>query len=193
MVSRVWPQGVRVHDRSLPHRFADCKVPIVEFIAVHITLGSAVSPYRSKFADCMAGAVPNSYPKLDLLWDNVIAGPWGTPRKKMSDSQSRPVTPSCGGLGLDQSERINWCTYFLTQGRCSMSTERANDLARACTELVQQGRDFPTIWATMLKSHTLVEGIPHQRLEGMRSLVDTPLITGERLVFDGDAKRFSVG
>jgi hypothetical protein len=27
----------------------------------------------------MAGAVPNSYPKLDLLWDNVIAGPWGTP------------------------------------------------------------------------------------------------------------------
>ena len=49
----------------------------MEFIAVHITLGSAVSPYRSKFADCMAGAVPNSYPKLDLLWDNVIAGPWG--------------------------------------------------------------------------------------------------------------------
>jgi hypothetical protein len=64
----------------VPHRFADCKVPIVQLIAVHITVGSAVSPYRSKFADCMAGAVPNSYPKLDLLWDNVIAGPWGTPR-----------------------------------------------------------------------------------------------------------------
>ena len=40
-------------------------------------LGCAVSPYRSKFSDCPADAVPNSYPKLDLLWDNVIAGPWG--------------------------------------------------------------------------------------------------------------------
>ena len=45
-----------------------------------IAVGSAVSPYRSEFADCLAGAVPNSCPKLDLLWDNVIAGPWGTPR-----------------------------------------------------------------------------------------------------------------
>ena len=24
--------------------------------------------------------VPNSYPKFDVLWDNVIAGPWGWPR-----------------------------------------------------------------------------------------------------------------
>ena len=40
----------------------------------------AVSLYRSKFLDCLAGAVPNSYPTLDLLWDNVIARPWGTPR-----------------------------------------------------------------------------------------------------------------
>jgi hypothetical protein len=38
----------------------------------------AVSLYRSKFSDWPAGAVPNSYPKLDLLWDNLIAGllPW---------------------------------------------------------------------------------------------------------------------
>jgi hypothetical protein len=28
-----------------------------------------------KITDYLAGAVPNSYPKLDLLWDNVIAGP----------------------------------------------------------------------------------------------------------------------
>ena len=44
----------------------------------------------------------------------------------------------------------------------------------------------------MLKGHTLVEGIPRQRLEGKRSLLDIPLITGERLVFDGDAKEFRV-
>jgi hypothetical protein len=43
-------------------------------------IGSAVSLYRSKFTDCIAGAVPNSYPKLDLLWDNVIAGPPSWPR-----------------------------------------------------------------------------------------------------------------
>lgn len=74
-----------------------------------------------------------------------------------------------------------------------MPTERAIDLAQACTELVRQGKDFPAIWATVLKSHTLVEGIPRQRFEGMRSLLEIPLITGERLIFDGDAKQFSVG
>jgi hypothetical protein len=26
------------------------------------------------FSDCPADAVPNSYPKLDLLWDNVMRG-----------------------------------------------------------------------------------------------------------------------
>jgi len=30
-------------------------------------------------------------------------------------------------------------------------------------------------------------------MEGKRSVLDIRLITGERLVFDGDAKRFSVG
>jgi len=73
-----------------------------------------------------------------------------------------------------------------------MSKERANDLAQTCTGLVRQGKDFPTIWATLLKNHTLVEGIPRQRIEGTRSLLDIPLITGEWLVFDGDAKEFNV-
>jgi hypothetical protein len=71
-----------------------------------------------------------------------------------------------------------------------MSKERANDLARRCTELVRQGKDFPTVWGAVLKSHTLVEGIP--RIEGARSLLEIPLITGEQLVFDGDAKEFRV-
>jgi hypothetical protein len=73
-----------------------------------------------------------------------------------------------------------------------MSKERANDLAQTCTELVRQGKDLPTIWATVLKGHTLVEGIPHQKISGTRSLLEIPLITGERLVFDGDAREFSV-
>jgi len=73
-----------------------------------------------------------------------------------------------------------------------MSKERAADLAQACTELVWHGKDFPTVWETLLKSHTLVDGIPHQRLEGRRCPLEIPLITGQRLVFDGDAKEFGV-
>ena len=69
--------------------------------------------------------------------------------------------------------------------------ERAGDLARTCTELARKGNDFPTIWATKLKGHPLVDGIPHQRITGTRTLLDIRLITGERLVFDGDARRFS--
>jgi hypothetical protein len=49
------------------------------------------------------------------------------------------------------------------------------------------------IWSTLLKAHPLVDGTPLQRVEGTRNLLDIPLITGERLVFDGDAKEFSVG
>ena len=61
--------------------------------------GSAVSFfYRSKFTDCVAGAVPNGYPKLDLLWHNVIAGPRATPRKS-ADSKSRPVASPTRRVG----------------------------------------------------------------------------------------------
>ncbi len=73
-----------------------------------------------------------------------------------------------------------------------MSKERANDLAQTCTDLVRKGKDFPTIWGAVLKGHTLVEGIPRQRLEGARSLLYIPLITGDWLVFDGNAKEFGV-
>ena len=73
-----------------------------------------------------------------------------------------------------------------------MPTERAHDLARLSTDAVRKGEDFPTVWHTLLKHHPLVEGIPRQRLEDNRGLLDIPLITGERLVFDAEAKRFSV-
>jgi len=70
--------------------------------------------------------------------------------------------------------------------------ERPRDLARECTELVRKGNDFPTIWATRLKGHHLVIGAPQSRIDRTRTLLDIPLITGERLVFDGDARRFSL-
>ena len=73
-----------------------------------------------------------------------------------------------------------------------MSKERAHDLARLCTELMREGTDFPAVWSTLLKGHTLVEGIPQSKIEGGRTVLEIRLITGERLVFDGDAKKFSV-
>ena len=68
----------------------------MELIAVHIAVGSAVLVYRSKFLDCLRGAVANSYLNVDLRWDNVIAGPWGWPRSTVL-AKSRPVAyPSAG-------------------------------------------------------------------------------------------------
>jgi hypothetical protein len=73
-----------------------------------------------------------------------------------------------------------------------MSTERASDLARHCTELVRKGNNFTTVWSTLLKNHTLVEGVPREMLEHNRDLLRVPLITGEQLVFDAEVKEFRV-
>ena len=73
-----------------------------------------------------------------------------------------------------------------------MSKEKANDLARQCTEFVRKGNDFSAVWSTLLRSHTLVKGNARVRIECSRSLVDIPLITGEQLVFDADVNEFRV-
>jgi len=73
-----------------------------------------------------------------------------------------------------------------------MSGERAQDLARLCTDMVRKGEDFPTVWSTVLKGNALVDGIPQSILEGTRAVLEIRLITGERFVFDSDAKKFSV-
>jgi hypothetical protein len=73
-----------------------------------------------------------------------------------------------------------------------MSKERASDLARQCTELLRNGNDFTTVWSTQLRRHIFVEGIPREKLERNRRLLNIPLITGEQLVFDADFKEFRV-
>jgi hypothetical protein len=50
-----------------------------------LAVPSAVSLYRSKFLDYLAGAVQYSYRNVDLLWDNAIAG-LGMPRFRCSRS-----------------------------------------------------------------------------------------------------------
>jgi hypothetical protein len=65
------------------------------------------------------------------------------------------------------------------------------DLARKCTDAVRGGKTFPAVWQTLLKGNALLEGIPRQRLdEGMRPILVIPLITGQHLVYDGEAKEF---
>jgi hypothetical protein len=59
--------------------------------------------------------------------------------------------------------------------------ENARDLAESCTQLVRQGKDFPTVWGMMLKDHGLVEGIPRQRLDGARSLIEISLTLANNL------------
>ncbi len=61
-----------------------------------------------------------------------------------------------------------------------------------CTEFVRNGGDFTTVWTTLLKSHPLVNGLPEAKLADKRGMLDIQLITGERLVYDGDGKKFSV-
>jgi len=73
-----------------------------------------------------------------------------------------------------------------------MAEGRARDLAVMCTELMRKGNDFPTVWATVLKGNALVDGIPQSKHERTRPLLEIRLINGERLVFDGEAKKFSV-
>ena len=85
-----------------------------------------------------------------------------------------------------------WRNVLRSNGAVEMSNERASDLARHCTELVRKGNDFTTVWSTLLKDHTLVEGIPREKLEHNRSLLRIPLVTGEMLVFDSDVKEFRV-
>lgn len=74
----------------------------------------------------------------------------------------------------------------------AMSNERARDLVALCTEPVRKGEDFPTVWATVLKSHPLVDGLPESKLEGKRPMLEIRLFTGELLMFDSESKKFSM-
>jgi hypothetical protein len=45
----------------------------------------------------------------------------------------------------------------------------------------------------VLKGNPLVDDIPKSKLEGSRTVLEIKLITGERLLFDSDSKKFNVG
>src|SRR5262245_65276267 len=59
-----------------PEPSAPARSPTTDSIRAKLIPGDS-DDFRRSYSRC---AVPNSYPKLDLLWDNLIAGPWGWPR-----------------------------------------------------------------------------------------------------------------
>ena len=99
---------------------------------------------------------------------------------------------NCKSQYVASIRRLWLARNVLRSNGVEMSNERASDLARHCTELVRKGNDFTTVWSTLLKGHTLVEGIPREKFERNRNLLRIPLITGEQLVFDPDVKEFRV-
>ncbi len=62
------------------------------------------------------------------------------------------------------------------------------DLVRECREAMRRGADFPTLWHSIIKRHPAVKGVPVQRLDGDRPYVEVPLIRGDWLVIDNDAR-----
>jgi hypothetical protein len=64
-----------------------------------------VSLYRSKFLDCLAGAVQYSYRNVDLLWDNAIAGLGMAPLTVLA--KPRPVANPSAGRGALQKARAD--------------------------------------------------------------------------------------
>jgi hypothetical protein len=73
-----------------------------------------------------------------------------------------------------------------------MPATTPTELVERCKQARLRGDDFPTVWHTVLKGSALVAGIPRQRFEGSRSLLDVPLVTGHCVVYDGDSRDFSL-
>jgi hypothetical protein len=70
--------------------------------------------------------------------------------------------------------------------------DTATDLVRFCAAARRAGADFPTIWNTLLKGHPLVAGIPIQSLDGTRSILEIPLVTGHRITYEPDVREFGL-
>ena len=74
----------------------------------------------------------------------------------------------------------------------SVRSSMPRDLVQQCAQARGGGADFPTIWHNVLRNHRLVAGIPRQRFDGARSLLEIPLVTGHCVVYDAEAGEFSL-
>jgi len=98
-------------------------------------------------------------------------------------SSSKRLNRADGGWGLDEQRGAP---------PRSQNVMMATNLLQRCIQASSGGADFPTVWHTVLRGHSLVAGIPAQRLQGTRVLLEIPLITRQSLIYDGEMRRFSL-
>jgi hypothetical protein len=82
---------------------------------------------------------------------------------------------------------------------CSRSAEQSDmkqtsgELLTRCLAASRNGADFPAIWHSVLKGHTLVVGPPVNSVRAGHITLEVPLITGQRLVFDSNSSELALG
>ena len=70
--------------------------------------------------------------------------------------------------------------------------ETADQLVQRCVAAMGEGTDFPTLWETVLRRHSLVVGPPIQGVESGSVWLRIPLVTKQWLVFESASKTFSL-
>jgi hypothetical protein len=71
--------------------------------------------------------------------------------------------------------------------------ETSTQLLSRCLMASRNGADFPSIWHSVLKGHTLVVGPPVNSVRAGHITLEVPLITGQRLLFDSSSSDLSLG
>jgi hypothetical protein len=71
--------------------------------------------------------------------------------------------------------------------------ETSAQLLTRCVTASRNGADFPSIWHSVLKDHTLVVGPPVNSVRGGHITLEVPLITGQRLLFDSSSSELALG
>jgi hypothetical protein len=66
------------------------------------------------------------------------------------------------------------------------------DLVRRCRDARTAGKDFPTIWHTVLRGHPLVAGVPMQTVGPAGAQLEIALTTGHHLVYDSAGNDYAL-
>lgn len=67
-----------------------------------------------------------------------------------------------------------------------------DELIQSCITATREGADFPTVWQTLLRCHSLVAGPPIQSLERGRVCLKIPFLNNQWLIFDSTSNEFGL-
>jgi hypothetical protein len=68
----------------------------------------------------------------------------------------------------------------------------AHELVTKCNIALHDGVDFPTLWHSIIKPHPTVAGVPVQRWDSNRTYLEIPLLRGDSIVVDMEARTVSL-